>query len=64
MSNLKIFGSPIHDTAIIFIASSTVASIFLYANDSEISRGESNITLLVGAISAVLYWFKEYKPKK
>jgi len=63
MPNLKIFGSPIHDTALVFIVTSTLVSIF-FNSVSELGRFEANITVLSGAIVAFLYWFTQYKTKK
>ena len=63
MPNLRIFGSPIHDTALVFIVTSTLVSIF-FKSVSELGRSEANITVLSGAIVAFLYWYTQYKPKK
>ena len=63
MSNLRIFGSPIHDTALVFIVTSTIVSLF-FNSVSELGRSEANITVLSGAIVAFLYWFTQYKTKK
>ena len=63
MPNLRIFGSPIHDTALVFIVTSTLVSIF-FNSFSELGRSEANITVLSGAIVAFLYWFTQYKTKK
>jgi hypothetical protein len=59
MNNLKIFGSPIHDTALVFIVSSTVASI-VFNYFSEISRADSLLILAFGAVVSALYYYKEY----
>jgi len=64
MSNLRIFGSPIHDTALVFIVGTTLASIFFYYGDQEITRSEANLTLLNGALLAIPYWYTQYKVKK
>ena len=63
MPNLRIFGSPIHDTALVFIVTSTLVSIF-FNTVSELGSSEANITVLSGAIVAFLYWFTQYKTKK
>ena len=63
MPNLRIFGSPIHDTALVFIVTSTLLSI-LFNYVSELGRFEANVTVLSGAIVAFLYWFTQYKTKK
>jgi len=63
MPNLRIFGSPIHDTALVFIVTSTLLSI-LFNCVSELGRFEANITVLSGGIVAFLYWFTQYKTKK
>jgi hypothetical protein len=63
MPNLRIFGSPIHDTALVFIVTSTLVSIF-FNSFSELGRSEANITVLSGAIVAFSYWFTQYKTKK
>jgi len=63
MPNLRIFGSPIHDTALVFIVTSTLVSIF-FNSITEIGRTEANITVLSGAIVAFLYWFTQYRVKK
>jgi hypothetical protein len=63
MPNLRIFGSPIHDTALVFIVTSTLVSIF-FNSVSELGRFEANMTVLSGAIVAFLYWFTQYKTKK
>ena len=63
MPNLRIFGSPIHDTVLVFIVTSTLVSIF-FNSVSELGRSEANITVLSAAIVAFLYWFTQYKTKK
>jgi hypothetical protein len=63
MINLRIFGSPIHDTALVFIVTSTLLSL-LFNYISELGRFEANITVLSGAIVAFLYWFTQYRVKK
>ena len=63
MPNLRIFGSPIHDTALVFIVTSTIVSLF-FNSVSELGRSEANKTVLSGAIVAFLYWFTQYKTKK
>jgi hypothetical protein len=63
MPNLRIFGNPIHDTALVFIVTSTLVSIF-FNTISELGRSEANITVLSGAIVAFLYWYTQYKIKK
>ena len=63
MPNLRIFGSPIHDTALVFIVTSTLVSIF-FNSITELGRTEANITVLSGAIVAFLYWFTQYRVKK
>lgn len=61
MPNLKMFGAAIHDTALVFIISTTLTSVILYYANGELGRTESNICLLVGAIVSSLYWYKEYR---
>ena len=63
MPNLRIFGSPVHDTALVFIVTSTLVSIFFNAV-TELGRSEANITVLSGAVVAFLYWYTQYKIKK
>jgi len=63
MPNLKIFGSPIHDTALVFIATSTIFSIFV-SSLVEIGRFEANLIVGFGAIVSFGYWYKEYRIKK
>ena len=63
MPNLRIFGSSIHDTALVFIVTSTLVSIF-FNTISELGRSEANITVLSGAVVAFLYWYTQYKIKK
>ena len=63
MPNLRICGSPIHDTDIVFIVTSTLVSIF-FNSVSELGRSEANIIVLSGAIVAFSYWFTQYKTKK
>jgi hypothetical protein len=63
MPNLRIFGSPIHDTALVFIVTSTLVSIFFNAV-TELGRSEANITVLSGSVVAFLYWYTQYKIKK
>ena len=63
MINLRIFGSPIHDTALVFIVTSTLLSLF-FNYVSELGRFEANITVLSGTIVAFLYWYTQYKVKK
>jgi len=64
MSNFKIFGSAIHDTALIFISTTTITSIILYFFDQNIDRMDANLCILFGVITSFLYWNKEYKSKK
>jgi len=64
MSNFKLFGSPIHDTAIVFIASSAIFSVMFYTGDNYLNRTEANLTLLLSAAVSFAYWFKEYRIKK
>ena len=64
MPNLKIFGAQVPDTALIFIATSTISSIFFYTNDQFIDGKESILCLLISVFVASIYWFKEYRVKK
>jgi hypothetical protein len=63
MPNLRIFGSPIHDTALVFIVTSTLVSIF-FNSITELGRTEANLTVLSGAVVAFLYWYTQYRVKK
>jgi len=60
MPNLKIFGSQIHDTAIIFIVTSFISSL-IFSRYGEIERSESTYILLISFVVSFFYWFKEYK---
>ena len=60
MKNLKIFGSAIHDTALVFIVTSAITSVG-FSFFTELGRFEANICLIVGAVSSILYYLKEYK---
>jgi len=59
MKNLKIFGSAIHDTAIVFIVSASLTSVG-FSFFGEIGRFEANVSILVAAITSATYYFKEY----
>lgn len=63
MSNFRIFGHPIHDTALIIIGTTTVSTIF-WSLFSEIGRIEANLCILSGFTTGFLYWFTQYKIKK
>ena len=64
MPNLRIFGSPIHDTAIVMIVTTTISSTVFYMMDNFVGRTEANVSLLFGAICSVFYWYTQYKVKK
>lgn len=63
MPNLRLFGSPIHDTALVMIVTSSLASI-VFSFFGEIGRSEANISILAGGVTAFLYWFTQYRVKK
>jgi uncharacterized membrane protein YdjX (TVP38/TMEM64 family) len=63
MSNLKIFGSQIHDTALVFILTSIPSSI-IFNYFGEIKRDESILILIISTMISFLYWVKEYRNKK
>lgn len=63
MKNLRIFGSPIHDTALIVIGVSSITSI-LISFFSEIERTEANISIIAGVLFGIVYWYTQYKNPK
>ncbi len=64
MPNLRIFGSQIHDTSLIMIASATLSSVFFHSIYGEIDRSSANWSLLIGLIISGTYWYTQYKIKK
>jgi hypothetical protein len=60
MKNLRIFGSPIHDTALVVIVTSSITSV-IFSFFSEIGRTESNISILTGLLIGAAYWYTQYK---
>ena len=64
MPNLRIFGSPIHDTALVIIVISSIVSSLFYFTNGEVDQMGANISLIGGIISGFLYWFTQYKIKK
>ena len=64
MPNLRIFGSQIHDTSLIMIASTTLSSVFFYSIYGDIDRSSANWCLLIGLIISSTYWYTQYKIKK
>lgn len=64
MPNLRIFGSAIHDTALVMIVTSSLASILYYLTRGFIERNEANMSLLIGLVCSLVYWYTQYKIKK
>jgi hypothetical protein len=64
MPNLRIFGSAIHDTALVMIVTSSLSSIFYYVTRGYIERNEANMSLLFGLVCSGIYWYTQYKIKK
>jgi hypothetical protein len=56
---LKFFKHPIPDTALVFILTSTITSIFLY--QGELDQKEAIITLIISLITTINYYFLVYK---
>ncbi len=64
MPNLRIFGSPIHDTSLVMIVVSSIASCLFYMFDGEVGQTQANLSLLFGVFCSFCYWYSQYKARK
>ena len=63
MPDLRIFGNPIHDIAIVFIVSCTIFSIIASFIAYPIEQFSANVIVSISFVISFCYWFKEYRKK-